>query len=160
MLFFLKTHLITSLCTLFLVFKFYFTITIQGGKRFRAGTRPPEDAKLSLARGSPQHFGLKAGQELTEKEMKIKFDDIRWQRIVMNDLENIPLGLIIAWSSLQSAYSPLIHSIAIILFTVARTLHTYSYAKMLQPSRAIYWVLAVLSTFVMAINGFLGVLSQ
>ena len=158
MVLFAPSHLVTSACTLFLVFKFCLTILIQGGKRFRSGTRPPEDAKLSLAKGSPQHFGLSKAAEPSDRAMKAEADDVRWQRIVLNDLENIPLGLIVAWSSLLSPFSETVHSAAILLFTVGRTLHTYSYARMLQPARAIVWVLAILSTFVMAINGFLGLL--
>jgi hypothetical protein len=46
-----------------------------------------------------QNYGLQP-----QEDSKHALADIRWQRIVHNDLENIPMGLIIAWCSLMSAY--------------------------------------------------------
>ena len=38
---------VAMVCTGLLVIKFYVTIIIQGGKRFAAGSRPPEDSEVS-----------------------------------------------------------------------------------------------------------------
>lgn len=150
-------HKATMISTLVIVLKFLITITIQGGKRFISGSRPPEDEKFRP--GTKQTFGLtKKEEELDEKTKRALEMDIRWQRIVLNDLENLPIGLIVAWGSLLSAYSPLTHTVLVILFAIARILHTYSYANMLQPHRALCWAVAVLCYVGLAINGTLGVL--
>ena len=85
----LKTMLSDSktfaICTFFLIVKWYATLSIQGKKRFAAGSRPPEDNSLPVPDQSQKNNFVGSGNE----------EDIRWQRIVSNDLENIPLGLIV-----------------------------------------------------------------
>ena len=54
-----QAHLVTMVSSFALLLKFVFTLAIQGGKRFPAGTRPPEDAALKrLAKGTPQSYGF------------------------------------------------------------------------------------------------------
>jgi len=163
-------HKVTMVVTGLTFLKFMVSVTIQGGKRFKAGTRPPEDSRLSLAKGVPQHFGVdtqqqqqqqqqgKKGQNVDSNTKSVILEDIRWQRIVHNDLESIPLGLIVAWGSLFSAYNPNVHAALVSTFLVSRTLHTFFYAKGWQPYRALAWFGGVLSVFGLAINGVLGVL--
>jgi len=144
------------------MFKFFLTTLAQGGKRFKGGSRPPEDASLSLnPKGKQQNFGINAAANATdERSKKAVEEDHRWQRLVLNDLENIPIGLIVAWSSLLSAYSPFLHAILVIAFAVGRVAHSYTYAKALQPHRAIFYFVGLLSTIGMALNGGLGVLAN
>ena len=54
-----------------------------GGKRFAGGSRPPEDAGLSIAKRfkAKQTYGM----EKTDNSKHAQAD-IRWQRIVSNDL--------------------------------------------------------------------------
>eukprot|EP01098_Paradermamoeba_levis_P008581 TRINITY_DN3555_c0_g1_i3.p1 TRINITY_DN3555_c0_g1~~TRINITY_DN3555_c0_g1_i3.p1 ORF type:complete len:187 (-),score=61.69 TRINITY_DN3555_c0_g1_i3:27-515(-) len=152
-------HKLTMIATVALFFKFLFTALAQGSKRFNSGTRPPEDNKLSLAKGKPQHYGLDNNKDAADaRTKKAIITDIRWQRIVLNDLENIPLGLIVAWGALFSASSPFLHGVLVIVFAISRTLHTVSYANELQPHRAIAWAGAVLSVIGLAVNGLVGVL--
>ncbi|KAI8620895.1 hypothetical protein BC830DRAFT_1164165 [Chytriomyces sp. MP71] len=155
-------HKATAIATVVTVLKFYLTVFKQGGARFKAGSRPPEDAKLSLAKtlGASkvqQTFGITAATNDDGKLDKAKLIDIRWQRMVLNDLENIPLGLIVAWASLLSPYSPKLHAIFVSLFAAFRIVHTVSYANELQPHRAIGWGGALLCILGMATNGVLGV---
>lgn len=82
--------------------------------------------------------------------------DIRWQRIVHNDLENVVVGLIVAWASLFSAFAPTVHISAVVLFTLSRTLHTMFYAYEMQPHRGIAWFVAVACIFVIGTNGVIG----
>lgn len=54
-----QAHLVTMVCSAALLLKFLLTLLIQGGKKFPAGTRPPEDVSFkALARGTPQNYGL------------------------------------------------------------------------------------------------------
>ena len=75
----------------------------------------------------------------------------------MNDLESIPITLIIAWASLLSPWSAKAHSLLVITYTVARVLHTVSYANSLQPHRAIAWFVGVLTMLFLGVNGVVGV---
>jgi len=149
------SHQVTMLCTAVLFLKFIVTCLIQGGKRFAGGTRPPEDASLSLAKNykAKQTYGLEKHDNPKHVEA-----DIRWQRIVHNDLENVVPGLIIGWASLFSMGSTLVHVVCMIGFTFGRLYHTYAYAYELQPGRAIGWFVAILSSLIMCINGCVGVL--
>lgn len=83
--------------------------------------------------------------------------DIRWQRIVHNDLENVVVGLVLAWASLFSAYNSSVHVWSVVVFTSSRLLHTYFYAYEMQPYRGIAWAAAVLAMLTMGTNGVLGV---
>eukprot|EP01104_Vermistella_antarctica_P010425 TRINITY_DN2789_c0_g1_i1.p1 TRINITY_DN2789_c0_g1~~TRINITY_DN2789_c0_g1_i1.p1 ORF type:complete len:166 (-),score=46.19 TRINITY_DN2789_c0_g1_i1:126-602(-) len=139
-----------SVGTVALVLKFYFVLMKQGGARFKAGSRPPEDMALSLnktvGKGKKQQFvprdDIPAG---------VRDEENRWSRIVMNDLENVPLGLILMWAGHLSDVGK-IHSVLAILFVIGRILHTYAYANAKQPMRAIAWFLAVLSNVAMSVN--------
>jgi len=85
----------TLTCTTVLLLKFLATTTIQGGKRFKAGSRPPEDASFKLdGANENQDFGIDNRVQANLREA-----DARWQRIVLNDVESIPLSLIVAWAS-------------------------------------------------------------
>jgi glutathione S-transferase len=70
---------------------------IQGGKKFKAGTRAPEDSSYAPDK-TAQSFTLNKGTT-TPKQKSAALDEMRWNQIVMNDLENIPIGLILCWSS-------------------------------------------------------------
>ena len=147
-------HQVTMVCTLVLFLKFFVTTLIQGGKRFAGGSRPPEDVKLSLAKKykAKQTYGLEQSENPKHAEA-----DIRWQRIVHNDLENVIFGVILAWGALLSPFSVLVH-VGAIAFTFARILHTYAYANQQQPGRAIWWGVAAISSIIMAFNGAIGVM--
>ncbi|KAJ3029493.1 UNVERIFIED_CONTAM: hypothetical protein HDU68_011984 [Siphonaria sp. JEL0065] len=156
-------HKATALATLALILKFYGTLLIQGGARFRAGSRPPEDGtklptvvKALKVTGIKQSFGVYSDAATDEKLTQAKLNDIRWQRIVLNDLENIPLGLIVAWSSSISCYSPLLHALLVSVFAGARISHTFFYAKEMQPHRGLAWGTGVGATIIMSLNGVLG----
>eukprot|EP01080_Neovahlkampfia_damariscottae_P001401 gene1401-12021_t len=152
------SHKITVISSFVLFLKFFLTTGIQGGKRFQGGSRPPEDEQLSLnPKGRTQNFGMKK-DATDEKTLKRQEEDARWQRIVLNDLESIPYGIIFSWISLLSPFSTKVHNIAVIAYTVARIFHTYSYAHSLQPHRAIGWFTGVVSIFALGVNAVVGVL--
>jgi uncharacterized MAPEG superfamily protein len=147
-------------CTLLLVTKFFMTIMLQGSSRVAAGSRPPEDELI---------FGTKAGKQSLDGSKKFKADDIkgvrakkkemRWLRLVQNDLENIPLGLITAWASVlciqSSPGSPkenVMHNILFWAFTISRIAHSIVYSFQLQPHRALAWFVGVVATVGMCIN--------
>ncbi|RHY69012.1 hypothetical protein DYB38_008008 [Aphanomyces astaci] len=129
--------------------KFLVTTTIQGSKRFVTGTRPPEDQLLKGVPATKTAFGFNAGGASSAAATEA---DLRWQRIVQNDLENIPLGLLVAWSAVHSGGSELVNIAAIGTFTAARVYHTYAFAKGLQPHRSRAWVLGTAGVLALALN--------
>ncbi|POM73254.1 Hypothetical protein PHPALM_9915 [Phytophthora palmivora] len=72
----------------------------------------------------------------------------RWGNIVMNDLETIPLGLLIFGAGIIAGADPDVHYRAMITFTVARCLFTYAYANAIQPMRTLCHGVGVMATLV------------
>mmetsp|Transcript_42682 Transcript_42682/g.49048 ORF Transcript_42682/g.49048 Transcript_42682/m.49048 type:complete len:154 (-) Transcript_42682:1366-1827(-) len=140
---------ITLLCTVLIYLKYLVTVMIQGGKRFKGGTRPPEDSSLSMSKGQVQNYGA----DTTGVSEEARELDLRWQRIVGNDLENLPLGVIIAWATTFTNPNPTVQAVNIIAWTVFRFLHTITYAKKVQPWRAIAYTLGQVCVISMLVNG-------
>ncbi|OQR90357.1 hypothetical protein ACHHYP_05607 [Achlya hypogyna] len=156
--------------TAVLTVKFYISTMIQGGKRFAAGTRPPEDQILTdfNPKNQKQSFGLrdpnaKAEEDDAKKPLKLTPSaraieaDLRWERLVRNDLENIPIGLLAAWAAVNSGGNPLVNSAAIVIFTIGRVAHTFAYANSLQPHRAYAWMAGVFGIMVLVGNSVVGI---
>lgn len=148
-----------AISTALLYLKCLATITIQGGKRFDAGTRPPEDGGLALSKGKQQSYGLNETKD-DERAQKAKLIETRWNRIVLNDLENIPIGLVVAIVSILANGNEIANSVLIVIFTLARIGHTIAYANEMQPHRTIFWTAAALSLVGITINGVVGAFSQ
>lgn len=140
-----------------LYLKFATTVAIQGGKTFAAGHRPPEDVKLSVAKHFP---GVKQvyGAVETEKEaddmrlVRAREAEYRWKRIVQNDVESIPLGLIVFGTGVLVEANERVLIAAIATFTLVRLVHTYVYAHEMQPARGYMWTVGVLSIVVGIVN--------
>lgn len=137
-------------CTSVLYLKFLLATGVQGGRKFRSGGRPPEDAGLSLAKtigqGRKQTYGLDKTDD--EKTLKAREAEHRWTRIVSNDLESIPFALFVFGGGILVGSNPTVHAGAMTVYTVARCLHTYVYAHAMQPHRAICWGVGVVATLV------------
>ena len=153
-------------------------MVITLAKQGAAATRPPEDKGLSGAadeemqrltssdeddgdvesqRPNGAGGGGRAGRR---KRHKMKFNKKeRWRRIVMNDLENIPIGLIILWVNPLCEANGIVTSICAIVFVTCRILHTILYAYSLQPFRSIAFTIGVLSIFAASINLIIGSLN-
>ena len=96
----------------------------------KAGIRAPEDYSL-LPHPNDQDKN-KDETKQKERELRAKQNVERAQRIVANDLENIPLGLVVIFASVfvlfvmqnKDETTHLFHCIFVIGFTVGRILHT------------------------------------
>ena len=119
--------------------KFFISILLQGEARFKDGSRPPEDVDV---------FHNISTSKIFDKSY-------RWQRIIQNDLENIPFAIIIFSSTFtwfyiiseKSIYFNLL-MINVIFFGLSRFLHTLSYVYRKQPYRTIFWFSAIVTIFV------------
>lgn len=162
----------TAFVTLALLLKFQGANLLLGASRIKSGSRPPEDAKL-FARAGPQDFDGTA--KLTEREKQNKTDggderaldrirkaksaEVRTARLVMNDLENIPLGLIVAWMGVLCGGNQYVHLSSLWAFCLGRCGHTYAYHHAIQPMRAICFLVGIVATFVLAGNAVFAVTS-
>ncbi|TMW68924.1 hypothetical protein Poli38472_001080 [Pythium oligandrum] len=136
------------LCTGVLYTKFFLTTMIQGGKTFESGGRPPEDAKLSLAKGHPkQNYGL-AGDVNDVRILHAKEVEHRWRRIIANDLESMPFALFVFGSGILVEADERVQVGAMVVYTLARVGHTVAYAKQKQPHRGLLWMLGCSCIFV------------
>lgn len=138
----------TATLSILLWTKVSFTNLGLGSAKMNAGGRAPEDTYQ------------KSADEVTE-EAKVAQE--RAQKIVNNDLENIPYTMAITWGSMLCIY--LIedesvrdkHAMAQIvfysLFVIARVGHSIAYAKGLAYPRTAVWMLGFICTFAIGING-------
>jgi uncharacterized MAPEG superfamily protein len=143
----------TAVLSVILWSKVFVTNIGLGGAKMYAGTRPAEDTYQ------------KSAETATEEE---KQNLKRAQGIVNNDLENIPYTMVLAWGSVycigQSAAAgsgssssvdsaALAHIALFTLFTVSRYAHSIVYMRGLSTARSIVWLIGVLCSFAIAING-------
>ena len=124
--------------------------------RVKSGGRPPEDEVLFKGAGLQDFSGTSKLFKSTADEKRYKLAETRAIRIVANDLENIPIGLFIAYGSLLCNNSSAAHITLMSLFTIGRIFHTVSYKYELQPHRAIFYFIGLGSSFGLAVNGLIG----
>jgi uncharacterized MAPEG superfamily protein len=74
-----------------------------------------------------------------------------------NDLENIPIFLIIAWIYVYAGLAAGAFVIYCIIFMVARIAHTICYLNAIQPARTIAFSVGALAMLAMMIHIFIGV---
>ncbi|KAI8891543.1 hypothetical protein BC833DRAFT_613713 [Globomyces pollinis-pini] len=134
-----------AICTTILFVKVIVTLVIQGHSHYTPGPIDPEDFNLVPEKNAEE-------QHLIEREL-------RWKRIVANDLENIPFGLIIFLLAFITQSNEIVNTVCVILFTVGRVGHTLAYAYSLQPYRSVFWAIGVLSVLAASINSIVGVFS-
>eukprot|EP01084_Bolivina_argentea_P274889 468673_1 len=141
---------VVAICNLALVLKYFATIVFQGLRR----TRAPEDGfQPSAIKVKEAAQPLAAG-----KTHKNEFsEEKRWQRIVLNDLENVPIGIVMMWLSLFVSGNPTVTAVCAIGLTLGRCLHTLCYIYKLMPWRAVGWLIGILSTLTLTGNVVYGV---
>lgn len=100
----------------------------------------PEDAKMF------------AGTAAAEEAAAVQ----RASRAWMNDLENIPMFLILALVYAIAGLSSGAFVIYCVVFTVARILHTIFYLNAMQPLRTIAYTVGALASFALIVHLFVG----
>jgi uncharacterized MAPEG superfamily protein len=133
---------IYALTTIILALKMAAVSVVQGRARTNAGAfTNPEDAKA---------FG---GKEVVEEAPKVR----RAARAWLNDLENIPLFLILAWVYVAAGLSTRTFAIICVVFVLARIIHTIAYLNALQPWRTIGYIIGSIATVTLIIDLFIKV---
>eukprot|EP00298_Acanthocystis_sp_HF-20_P008945 c18006_g1_i1.p1 GENE.c18006_g1_i1~~c18006_g1_i1.p1 ORF type:complete len:159 (-),score=47.05 c18006_g1_i1:23-499(-) len=141
----------TLITTIVLYFKFVICSWKQDLAAKAAGLAPKENTSGFAKKNEETKFSQVGDKEKSDKERAQ-----RWNRIVSNDLEQIPLALFIGWASIPAAHDPVAHTVFISAFGVLRILHTLSFVYELQPYRSYTWMLAIVCVLGMIINTFIG----
>jgi uncharacterized MAPEG superfamily protein len=115
---------------------------VQGRGRLSSGTfTNPEDVKA---------FG---GREASEEAPAVLRASKAWR----NDLENIPIFLIVAWIYVYAELSVVAFVIYCLVFIVARIGHTIFFLNAVQPARTIAFTVGALSFLALIIHVLIGV---
>ena len=93
------------------------------------------------------------GKEAPEEAPMVRRAARAWR----NDLENIPIFLILAWIYVAAGLSTLAFEIYCIVFVLARIAHTICYLNAVQPVRTIVFTIGALMTLALIIHLFIGV---
>ncbi|KAG7378534.1 hypothetical protein PHYPSEUDO_009947 [Phytophthora pseudosyringae] len=113
--------------------KFLASTMIQGRKAFAANTRLPEDKLLVC------NMGIKLDTD--EKAVKAAVEDeMRWKRIIQNDLESMPLAFVVFWSAIAVGVSPAVTETLMLAYTTARVGHTAVYSMGMPRARMACWM--------------------
>ena len=133
---------IYSLTAIVLALKMAAIAVVQGRARQGAGVFVnPEDASMFKATQAPQEVETVR----------------RAARAWLNDLENIPIFLILAWTYVAAGLSAGAFAIYCVVFTVARILHTIFYLSAVQPWRSIFFTVGGVAMLALIIHLFIGV---
>jgi uncharacterized MAPEG superfamily protein len=128
--------------TIVLAIKMTLIGVVQGRARTGAGVfLNPEDAKM---------FG---GKEVPEEPEMVQRASRAWR----NDLENIPIFLILAWIYVAAGLSAGAFVIYCLVFMAARIIHTICYINSLQPWRTAAFTVGAAVMLVLMIHLFIKV---
>lgn len=128
-----------------LYIKFLASTMIQGRKAFAANTRMPEDKTLVC------NMGLKLDTD--EKTVKAAVEDeMRWKRIIQNDLESMPLAFVVFWSAIVVGVNPVVTKTLLMAYTTARVGHTAVYSLVMPRARMACWMAGSFCIVATALN--------
>ena len=128
---------IYALTAIILALKMAAISVVQGRARTQAKKfLNPEDART-------------LGGETVAEEVEMV---VRGGRAWRNDLENIPIFLILAWIYVAAALSTTPFLIYCAVFVIARILHTICYLNSVQPLRTISYTIGALAMLALIIN--------
>jgi len=109
---------------------YYLVLHIQGYKSGQANARVPEDADIE--------------------------NDLRWKKLVRNQLETVPFAFIVFYIATMTAQDPKTRMaliVVIVVYVFARWIYVICYACALQPWRTLFWAIGNLCVFVAGIAG-------
>jgi uncharacterized MAPEG superfamily protein len=131
-----------AITTIVLALKMAAISIVQGRARIGAGVFVnPEDAKA---------FG---GRQAPEEAPMVRRAANAWR----NDLENIPIFLILAWVYVAAGLSGIAFIVYCAAFILARVAHTICYLNSIQPARTIAYTVGAIATLALIINLFIEV---
>ena len=131
-----------AITAIVLAFKMFAIAIVQGRARVSAGIFVnPEDARTFHAKEAPEEAPMVQ----------------RAARAWRNDLENIPIFLILAWIYVTAGLSSTAFVVYCLVFMAARIAHTICYIGAIQPWRTIAFTIGAIATVAMMVQLFIGV---
>ncbi|EGZ21843.1 hypothetical protein PHYSODRAFT_251417 [Phytophthora sojae] len=119
---------------------------LYGRKAFAANTRMPENKKLVCNMGIKVDMDDKAVKAAVESEM-------RWKRIIQNDLESMPLAFVVFWGAITVGVNPNVTKTLMRAYTTARIGHTAVYSLGMPRARLACWMAGTFCIVAAAANG-------
>jgi uncharacterized MAPEG superfamily protein len=120
-------------------------------------------AAISIAQGrgrvgtsifvNPEDAQLFHGQEAAAEAPAVQRASRAWR----NDLENIPIFLILAWIYVAAGLQITAFVIYCVIFMLCRIVHTVCYLNSVQPTRTIAFTIGAFTMLAMMIHIFIGV---
>ncbi|KAE8987990.1 hypothetical protein PR002_g21896 [Phytophthora rubi] len=123
-----------------LYIKFLVCTMIQGRKAFAAGTRMSEDNKLPQAKNAPEQGFADPTNDRVRAAVE---EEMRWKRIIQNDLESMPMAFIVFWSAISVGVSATLTQTLLLVYTLARFGHTIVYSRSLPHARMVFWIIGM-----------------
>ena len=99
---------------------------------------------------NPEDARTLGGESVTEEVEMV----LRGGRAWRNDLENIPIFLILGWIYVAAGLSTTLFIVYCAVFVIARIFHTICYLNAVQPLRTISFVVGSLAMLALIINLF------
>lgn len=98
-----------------------------------------EDTIRPQAKISQQGFA-----DLTVDHIQLAAEEeMRWKRIIQNDLESMPLASVGFWSVISVGVSSTLTQTLLLVYTIARVGHTIVYSQSLPRARMVLWIVGV-----------------
>eukprot|EP01083_Nonionella_stella_P071935 193608_1 len=132
-----QAALVVAYVTTIIWAKYLLCLQVQG----LSSPRPPEDATLpTMVTNMMDQVNVDTQQSDDKNNEATTFAKAdRWKRIVSNDVESLPIALIIWWACVLTNTFPDVYSIASITWCLFRIIHTIFYAHSMQPWRTYIW---------------------
>jgi len=131
-----------AITAIVLALKMFAIAIVQGRARVSAGIFVnPEDARTFHAKEAPEEAPMVQ----------------RAARAWRNDLENIPIFLILAWIYVTAGLSSTAFVVYCLVFMAARIAHTICYIGAIQPWRTIAFTIGAIATVAMMVQLSIGV---
>jgi len=133
-------------CTGIIATKMLATNIMSVFPAIKAGCHAPEDSAMAAKSGAPpQTFGIGTEDSKDKSLLQHKLALARANRVVMNDLENIPIGLLVLWVAAFVNPTPEVALLAKI-FCAGRVAHSVIYSLGIPYVRGIAFFAGVGST--------------
>jgi uncharacterized MAPEG superfamily protein len=102
---------------------------------------------------NPEDAATFGGQAAAQEPEMVQRASRAWR----NDLENIPIFLILAWIYVMAGLSATAFTIYCVVFMVARIVHTICYINSIQPWRTVAFTIGTAAMVALIVNIFIGV---
>jgi uncharacterized MAPEG superfamily protein len=147
-----------SVATTALAFKMMFTLATQGFKSLNVRALTLQGSSSRQYGALPENARLLNSDPQQEYSMELlnaQEIEYRWKRIVQNDLENIPISLVVMLVSVLVGGHEATNVVLITVFAAARIGHTYAYANEMRLRRSYFWGIGQVCALAGGLNGVL-----